>query len=1079
MRWILLLFLVALLSPFLSSPKLKVSYNTTQVLFIIKLNEYYSSFSAQYPKLVSILHEAGFREVLSIFNITESLKNNFDELLKGLRERYSQKALALEDLFKQVDVYAYYIVNLIEQYWPLKVKLTEINSNKQYFLARADFLDNEASNIVKKYYNMELEVEKELGLAEFKSQYYISKSLEIKERIVSLVQHLRSVVNDIVKRLKRCEPLPNTTDPLYNEVASLVKGLCGANAREVLYNMLLASPPKYIIDKLNGFPQRVQIARLIVLMAFDPYLEGPLLTNIISITLNIKPDVAIYLVGIIRGSKESYAKFLASMTNYPKIVYESIMNDEPVSLVIRKIEKSKLMEVFRNVTFSSMIVTRYMSFGRCERSFLAALMASKEFKAPLFYTYLIFKGKSVMDILKIAVSQSIVSSDIVPWALATSKTLDEALSKALNKVYYDMMQRMIKMGLSERAALLAYYLMSSEGPGLTDQQIANITVQVLTAEIEELERSNELVKFITTIIPPKDITLYILGNGELDVNVLVNRFLNKYVDKVPFVGNGTYLFVTTFSPPTRLLNLVDDLKNRIESLHGVKYVRVISPELANEEIGKNISKELKMSSVISLIAIFVVVLLSVRKIGCSLGVILSIVLALEMFNFSVSFLSRIINITPMTLTFGVSTILGLGIDYAFYIATVGKRRTVLKASALASLTFLAFGIIAKYSIPQLESIGYIMPITIMLTALIAVTLTSLVTPNCRIVESGKKSKIVELVMNTPRSTLIIVTIISLLGVYALLNIVPYVDIMSFLPSTSPTVKGISELEKMGVVGLIAPLTISFKTPEPVTASLTLSESLLKLKLASHVFSLTHPLGRFLGILNETVLLKIEGTRYFNPSNNVTTIKVLLSSNPLAIAGIKETEELSNYVKKVVNGKVEGLSKQYLSLSLKIKRTILTALLPLTIISTTVIISLMFKDLRGVFMGIASLAALLSSVLFAYLIFAAFKVEFLWITIPLLIAVIAGLGSDYAVFTISELREKEPREAFSVAGYLLVNFATTFAVAYYALLHSSILALKEIGFVLGTSSLFLALAMGYIVVPALQALAMRNAPEAEQ
>ncbi len=1079
MRWIILLFLVALLSPFLSSPKLTTSYNSTQVLFLIKLNGDYHNFSKYYPDLVSTLRDQGFKEIMSIYNITVNLRKNFQSFLTKLREEYSQRAMALEDLFRQVDIYAYYIVNVIEEYWPLKVKLDKVKSNEQYFLARADFLDTEATNIVKKYYKLEAEVEDELGRAELDSQYYISMALKIRERVIDLVDHLRTVVEDISLRLERCQSLPNSTDPLYAEVARLASGFCGPNAKEILYNMLLASPPKYIIERLDGFPQRVQIARLIVIMAFAPYLENPLLTSIISMTLKIKPDVAVYLVGIIKGSKESYARFLASMTKHPNIIYESIMNDEPISLVIRKMEKERLSELFRNVTMNDMIVTKYMSFGRCDKRFLAALMASKEYKLPLYYAYLIFTGMSVEEVLKIATSQTIVASDIVPWALATSKTLDEALSKALNKIYYDMMQRMIKMGLSERAALLAYYLMSSEGPGLTDQQITQITVQVLIAEIEELEKTNELVKFMTTIIPPKDITMYVLGESNIDINKLVDRFVNKYVDKVPFVGNGTYLLVTAFSPPTKLLNIVNELQKKIESLPNVKYVKIISSELANEEISKSISRELKMSSVISLIAIFLVVLASVRRLSCSLGVILSIILALEAFNFSVTFLSKFMKITPMTLTFGVSTILGLGIDYAFYIATVGKRKTVLKASTLASLTFLAFGIIAKYSIPQLESIGYIMPITIMLTAFIAITLTSIVTPGCRIGEERRKSKLVELVMSTPRSTLIIVSLISILGVYALTNIVPYVDLMSFLPSSSSTVKGIEELERMGVVGLIAPLTITFKTSEPVTASLALSESLIKLKLASHVFSLTHPLGKFLGILNETVLLKLEGYKYFNPERNVTMIKLLLNANPLSIEGIKKTEELGVYVKKSVNGQVKGLSQQYLLLSLKIKKMILTALLPLTILSTTVIISVMFRDLRGIFMGIAALTALLASVLFSYLAFSVFNVEFLWITIPLLIAVIAGLGSDYAVFTISELREREPKEAFSVAGYLLINFALTFAVAYYALLHSSILALREIGFVLGTSALFLALAMGYIVVPALQRLAMRNAPEADK
>ena len=57
--------------------------------------------------------------------------------------------------------------------------------------------------------------------------------------------------------------------------------------------------------------------------------------------------------------------------------------------------------------------------------------------------------------------------------------------------------------------------------------------------------------------------------------------------------------------------------------------------------------------------------------------------------------------------------------------------------------------------------------------------------------------------------------------------------------------------------------------------------------------------------------------------------------------------------------------------------------------------------------------------------------------------------------------------------LIMGFATTFAVAYFALLVSDIWALKEIGLALGTSAILLLLAIGYTLVPATLALAYRR------
>jgi len=822
---------------------------------------------------------------------------------------------------------------------------------------------------------------------------------------------------------------------------------------------------------------------------------------------------------------------------FMKASLDSILTNTSLSITLRRCEYLGLLNVFNkysprpydpdliNITMASgglhkehLNYLRFYVFyqkllQRAIRPSLAYKIASTgkvENLTQVIYSYLSDKG--------------VLYADAISKAVVHSKDFEQARRQALMLVFGTFTKEMITGGLSTESVntLLNYLLAWS--PGLTPSQIDEIVYRIVLTEFENRARDDpsllllkKLVdtnKFLKGLVYCND-TRCALSITKIYANNVVNKFLHNYVALDLLVGNdGKHLIVIVNGKLNH--TKVRKLETLLNSSNVISRIYATGKSLLNQDVQKSITESLETINKVATLFVLIALLLSTKSIKLSIIPVIIIYIVLQYYKVLVFLISNILNVRPSTidLIVATATILGMGIDYSLYAASrYTKERSlkealkpVLVASSMASTGFLIFGVLSFFLLPSLATLGLFIPLAIMFTATMGPLLTFTIVSILNIKEKDKVYRLPLLVAvsrDSPKLVISLALVLALASLYVLMIAPPGYDLFLFLPSNAPSVKGLHVLQKYSSPGVVGPTIVLLKLKDNAclgNATYQL-ESLVQYFLQSgyfdYAFTYTRPLGKF--ISNDPTILNILGGRNYL-QNGYIKLYLLPHYPPdsnIMIEYVKHMREfLRNWIKKrgtiFSSVLVGGESAMNYDLSRVTNNIIQNYILPSMILIMSIVLALIFKRKEFIVASILaivvsmSLALGMSDVVFRGL----FHVPLLWLVVPLLVTTILSVGSDYLVFylfgvkeTIEECKITIDGECLDLLGALsyasaklsnlIMGFATTFAVAYFALMVSDIWALREIGLALGSSAILLLLAIGYSLVPAILALVYRR------
>ncbi len=792
-----------------------------------------------------------------------------------------------------------------------------------------------------------------------------------------------------------------------------------------------------------------------------------------------------------------------------KAVYESLVRGLPLSVTSAQCEEKALKEIAKKLSIKDKdfvwVALSSLGLDPPQAKWLASEEAFNDLVSwgvPPSDAVWAFYGKinvtrALEDTLA---SQGILYYKYIVKAILQSKSLPTAQRKAVMLVFNQLAKTMYQYGFSKKAIDTLIYGVLALGPGLNDEQVNEVVYKTVLTEIEAskdprvilLKSLTNINSFVKDLVWSNDVKEALRVVQKYSV-IMTNNFMKKYVALKLLVGNDG----------KHLLFMLSNSPKEAPPLPFKHYL--IDPKEINSEIQKSINKDLNEVNVFAVVLVLLALLFSTKSLKLSIIPVIIIYTVLKYYNLMVNMIGFLgLRPTSIDLVIATATILGMGIDYSLYAAArySGKLwealKPVLIAASMASLGFAVFGLLAYLLIPGLATLGLFVPLAILFTAIVGPLLTILIKAILNIKEetgSYKVPYLTKLGTGMPKIVVLTTIILALGSLYLVLYYPPGYDLFLFLPSNAKVIKAIKVLQDHSSPGITGPTIILLKVKEKDLSAIAKSvEELCKYFLATgyfdYAFTITRPLGKF--VSTNPKLLEVLGMNNYIKGDYVV-LYLIPHYPPDGNVMISYVKEMRQFLKRWVlrtpfsEALVGGESALNYDLSLAISQITLYYVIPIMVIVTGSILSLMFKREEIVLSAvITSLSVMLVSLGISILTFKALlHVTPLWIVMPLTITAVLSVGSDYLVFYFFGLKNAlesckivEGDECVSKINALYYNaaknfnlilgFATTFTVAYFALLKSNIWALREIGLSLGLIPILLILAL-FGLVPAILVL----------
>lgn len=836
--------------------------------------------------------------------------------------------------------------------------------------------------------------------------------------------------------------------------------------------------------------------------------------ELVRLILSTNVKMATLYVEAARGNPKAFAELIVINLGLKdeclnKAVYESLVMGLPLSVTSTVCEEKALNRIANKFSIKDRDFTVIALSSLGLDPFQARWLASEEafedltsWGVPPKDAVWAFYGKiNVTKALEDTLaSQGVLYYKYIVKAILHSKSLPEAQRKAVMMVFNQLAKTMYQYGFSKKAIDTLIYGVLALGPGLSDEQVNEVVYKTVLAEVEAskdprvalLKSLTNISSFIRDLVWSKDLKEALRVVREYSL-IMTNNFMKKYVALKLLVGDdGKHLLFMLSKSPEGTLSL--PLKHYL-----------IDPKEINSEIQKSINKDLNEVNVFAVVLVLLALLFSTKSLKLSIIPVIIIYTVLKYYNLMVNLLESLgIRPTSIDLVIATATILGMGIDYSLYAAArySGKLwealKPVLIAAIMASLGFAIFGLLAYLLIPGLASLGLFVPLAILFTATVGPLLTILIKEILNIKENGKSYKVpylTKLGTGMPKIVVLTALILALGSLYLVMYYPPGYDLFLFLPSNAKVVNAIKVLQEHSSPGITGPTIILLKIKENNLKVIARSvEELSRYFLATgyfdYAFTITRPLGKF--VSTDPKLLEVFGINNYIKGDYVV-LYLIPHYPPDGNVMISYVKEMRQFLKRWVvrspfsEALVGGESALNYDLSLTISQITLYYVIPVMVAVTGAVLSLMFKREEIVLSAvITSLSVMLVSLGLSILAFKGLlHVTPLWIVMPLTITAVLSVGSDYLVFYFFGLKRAlesckivEGRECVSKINALYYNaaknfnlilgFATTFTVAYFALLKSKIWALREIGLSLGLIPILLILAL-FGLVPAILVL----------
>ncbi len=540
-----------------------------------------------------------------------------------------------------------------------------------------------------------------------------------------------------------------------------------------------------------------------------------------------------------------------------------------------------------------------------------------------------------------------------------------------------------------------------------------------------------------------------------------------------------------------------------------------------ENVGRqDISKVQKYSYLLTLIILFIVVeaifatIIPFISIGAAIMVASAIVYFIAAHVMDISSWARILMTT---------TALGLGIDYTTYYlhrlkeyldkgmplteaAAEALRRARDGIMASASTDIIGFAaLMIAWDFPFLRVIGVTVPIAIFSVFLASLTLIPAIT----VIVGGsrafwwprrigkkassvlRESKLVNGVIKARYLVIVLIILFSIPATQAFLAFKGSHDLELYLPEGTQTREAYLLLEEKIGATATSPTYVVLVFNKPVGDNELalierISSEIARLKYVKIVYGPTRPFGEPLENLTLEYVEAYNGTAFISDDKKVVMLRVIFSVPGESDEARDTVKTIRSIVRKyidphgpLVEAYTGGISAAFVDLDELLQYNFWHRIIPVSVV--LMFLALVFS-LRGVIAALVTMSTIYVgitwSIWFSGILFQKFFGKpLLWFLPLVILVVLLGVGVDYNSFYLVKARDEmerlDPRKALSVAartsGKLIVGLALILVSSYSSLMLTSMWAIKEMGFVLSSGILFIAVSAVYIMAPAVIAV----------
>ncbi len=468
-----------------------------------------------------------------------------------------------------------------------------------------------------------------------------------------------------------------------------------------------------------------------------------------------------------------------------------------------------------------------------------------------------------------------------------------------------------------------------------------------------------------------------------------------------------------------------------------------------------------------------------------------------------------------------TTSLGLGIDYTTYyihrfkeLRMMGLDKTRAAEEALkrardgilasASTDIIGFAaLLIAWDFPFIRTIGIAVPIAIAMVFIASLTLT----PAIVVLASGSKifwwpkglrvdrvvrrSKLVSWVARHKGAVLLAFIVLLIPATISYVTFSGSHDITIYLPQGSQTEKAYLLIRDKIGASTISPVVVILEFDHRVNDNdLVVIEDVCReladIDHVSIVYSPTRPYGSPLENLTLEDIEAYNGTLYIGSDNRTIMIRMLLdvpSESTEAINAVKQARNiLAGRVGRdgIVEAYVGGMPAALVDLDELLDTYFWHRIIPVSVVLMFIALALSLRGIPAaaitmatIYLGITG-SIWLSSMLFT----GVFGKPMLWFLPLVTLVVLLGIGVDYNSFFLVRVRDemehqKDVREALALAAgssaRMIIGLALILASSYAGLLFTRMWAMREMGFVLLTGVILIAISAVYFLTPAFIAL----------
>ncbi len=533
---------------------------------------------------------------------------------------------------------------------------------------------------------------------------------------------------------------------------------------------------------------------------------------------------------------------------------------------------------------------------------------------------------------------------------------------------------------------------------------------------------------------------------------------------------------------------------------------------------KDVDVVQKTSVILTLLVLFIVlesllaVLFPFLGIGAAIWVASGIVYLIATHVTDISSWARVLMLT---------TSLGLGIDYTTYyihryreLRRTGMEREEAAAEALrrardgilasASTDIIGFAaLLIAWDFPFVRTIGITVPIAIAMVFIASLTLIPAIVvlasrsklfwwpKGLKIDKDLRESKLVSWVVKHKGIVLIVFILLLIPATISYVTFQGSHDITIYLPQGTQTEQAYLLMrDKIGASTLspiIVVLSFDHKIGDSDLAVIEdISSKLSSIDHVSVVYSPTRPYGSPLENLTMDDVEVYNGTVYISKDNTTVMIRLLLDVPGESVEALNVVKEARSILKDyrgnrgIEEAYVGGMPAALVDLDELLDIYFWHRIIPASVVLMFVALAL---SLRGIIAAAITMATIYLGITGSLWLSSTLFTEFLgkpmlWFLPLVILVVLLGVGVDYNSFYIVRVRDemekrKKISEALSIAAgssaKMIIGLALILASSYAGLLFTGMWAMKEMGFVLLTGVILIAVSAVYFLTPALIAL----------